>query len=111
MADVLTEETFDTVVGAAGVPYLVDFWASWCGRCRLLFPSVEAVARDYAGRLAVGTVDVEAHPGIAERFGVTSLPTLLLLDPGAPEERLTGVVTPAALRALVAGRCGPAAGS
>lgn len=111
MADVLTEDTFDAVVGAAGVPYLVDFWASWCGRCRLLAPSVEAVARDYDGRLRVGTVDVEAHPAIAERLGITSLPTLLLLEPGAPEARLTGVITPAALRALVSGRCGDAAGS
>ncbi len=104
----LTDGTFDDVVGEGREPVLLDFWASWCGRCRLLDPCVTSVAREYEGRLRVGKVDVESSPALAERFGVLCLPTVLVLDGLEPVARLEGVVTPAALRAAVDRHLGPA---
>lgn len=101
MPDTLTDATFDEVVGRDELPYLVDFWAPWCGRCRLLEPAVNALAEQYAGRLRVGKIDVDSSPGVAERFGVMSLPTLIVLAGGEAAARLDGVITPAMLREAV----------
>ena len=111
MGDTLTEETFDAVVAQDGLPYLVDFWAPWCGRCRLLAPAIDRLEQEYAGRLRVGKLDVDTQPGIARRFGVQSLPTVLLIEHGEPVARLDGVITPARLREAVGAHLEPAAGS
>jgi thioredoxin 1 len=76
---VLTEATFDEIVGASDVPVLVDFWASWCHPCRIFDPVLVALA-DADRRFRLASVDIDANPGLAVRFGVMSAPTLLLVD-------------------------------
>ena len=109
--DTLTDATFDEIVGRDELPYLVDFWAPWCGRCRLLEPAVTALAEHYAGRLRVGRLDVDASPGIAARFDVMSLPTVIVLDHGKTAAQLAGVITPVKLREAVGAVFEPTAGS
>ena len=78
----ITAENFEAEVINADVPVLIDLWAAWCGPCRMVGPIVEEIADDYAGRLKVGKVDVDAQPELASAFGVQSIPTILLLKDG-----------------------------
>jgi thioredoxin 1 len=86
----LTAATFDEVVQAADVPVLVDFWADWCGPCRILDPILEGLASELEGRLRIVSVDADAHPALAGRFHVLSLPTLLVFVDGEPVKRMVG---------------------
>jgi thioredoxin 2 len=88
---------FDQVVTAASLPVLVDLWAPWCGPCRMVAPGVERAARTLAGRLKVAKVNVDEAPGVAERFGVRGIPTLLVLRQGREVARQVGAVPPPAL--------------
>jgi thioredoxin 2 len=88
---------FDPVVAGADVPVLLDLWAAWCAPCRIVEPGVEEASRTFAGRLKVVKVDVDAAPGVAERFDARSIPTLLVLDRGREVARQVGAVAPKAL--------------
>ena len=77
-----TDGTFDKDVLNSEVPVLVDFWAEWCGPCRMMTPTVEAVANDYAGRIKVGKVNVDENGGTAMRYNIRGIPTLLLFKGG-----------------------------
>jgi thioredoxin 2 len=90
--------SFDSAVDSS-LPVLVDFWAAWCGPCRMLSPLVEQVARDDAGHVKVVKLDVDAAPEIAARFGAQSIPLLLLLRDGNEVDRLVGAVPRQRLRA------------
>ncbi len=96
-------DTFDTEVVAVSqrMPVLVDFWADWCGPCKMLAPTLERLASDYAGRARVVKVDTEAERDLAARHGVRSLPTLRLFRHGRAVEELIGVQPEGALRALI----------
>jgi thioredoxin 2 len=85
-------ELFDEVTRSASVPVLVDFWAAWCGPCRMAAPEVERTARNMAGRAVVLKVDTDRHPALAERFGVTGIPNFVVLKGGKPVFQQSGYV-------------------
>ena len=87
----VTDATFESTVLGATTPVLLDCWADWCGPCHMLAPTVDAVARDYAGRVLVGKLDVDANPATASRFDIRGIPALLLFRDGRLIDRLVGV--------------------
>jgi thioredoxin 1 len=101
---VLTDENWETEVIRASGPVLVDFWASWCPPCRLLAPEVDAVAGTLASRVTVGKLDVDANPLAASRYGVRSIPTLLLFEGGREVGRRVGFANRQELRGWLEGR-------
>lgn len=87
---VLTDATFEEMVEKRKGVMLVDFWAEWCGPCKMIAPIVEQIAEENAGKLTVGKLDVDANGETAMKFGVMSIPTLILFKDGEPVERLVG---------------------
>ncbi len=96
-----TDATFDADVLKSDVPVLVDFWAEWCGPCRMMTPTVDAIANDYVGRLKVGKLNVDDNGGTAMRYNVRGIPTLLLFKGGQVVAQKVGAVGKPELQALV----------
>ena len=88
---------FDELVRDAGAPVLVDFWAAWCGPCRVVGPELEKVATQKAGKVIVAKVDTEALPEVAGRFGIRSIPTMILFRGGHEAQRVSGAMPAAAI--------------
>ena len=86
-----TDSNFDDTVIKAGVPVLVDFWAEWCGPCKRLAPTVDALATDYAGKLTVGKLNVDDNPNTAFKFQIRGIPALLLFKGGQVVESVVGL--------------------
>jgi thioredoxin 1 len=87
---VVTDMTFESEVLGANLPVLVDFWAAWCGPCRMIAPLVDEIANEYDGKLKVMKLDVDENQGTAMGFGVMGIPTLILFKDGKAVERITG---------------------
>ncbi len=94
---VVTDGNFAAVT-ATDKPVVLDLWAAWCGPCRMIAPTIEAMAKEYAGRAVVGKLDVDANPQTASRFGVQSIPTILILKDGREVDRLIGLQPADAIR-------------
>ena len=88
----LTKDNFQAEVIDGDLPVLVDFWATWCGPCRAVAPVIDELATEYAGKLKVGKVDVDAEQQLAADFGVRSIPTLLIFKDGKMAEQIVGLV-------------------
>jgi thioredoxin 1 len=86
----LTDDTFEETIGGADKPVLVDFWAEWCGPCKMVAPVLEEIADEHGERLDVGKLNVDDNPTTAMRYNVMSIPTLLVFKGGEPVKRLVG---------------------
>jgi thioredoxin 1 len=95
--DTLTDSTFDEEIAGAGEPVLVDFWAEWCGPCKMIAPVLEEIAGEHAGKLRIAKLNVDDNPGVARRFDVMSIPTLIVFKDGQPARRLVGAKPKGAL--------------
>ncbi|MFO7652434.1 MAG: thioredoxin [Candidatus Krumholzibacteriia bacterium] len=102
----LTDADFDTHVLESELPVLVDFWAPWCGPCKALTPTVEKIAAAYAGRLRVAKIDIQSSPQVAVRFGIRSIPALILFDGGQVRDSLIGAVSEDRIRDRIDGLLG-----
>src|SRR5258708_364987 len=92
---------FASVVERSPIPVLIDFWAPWCGPCRVVAPAVERLSNELAGRLKAVKVNTDLEPGLQERFGIRGIPTLVLMDHGMERDRIRGAMGADALRKWV----------
>ncbi|MGH9946810.1 MAG: thioredoxin [Pyrinomonadaceae bacterium] len=89
----ITDTNFETDVMGSDKPVLVDFWAEWCGPCRMIAPSVEAVAEEFSGRASFYKMNVDENMNVPQQFGIRGIPTLILFKGGQEQERIVGAVT------------------
>ena len=92
MALEITDANFEELVLKADKPVLVDFWAEWCGPCRMVGPAVEELAKEYSGKAVVGKVNVDNNPGISMKFGIRNIPALLYFNKGEIVDKQIGAV-------------------
>lgn len=101
----INEAEFDTVVQGADRPVLVDFYAPWCGPCRMLAPVLDRLAAEWSDRVDFVKVNVDEAPELAMRYGITGVPTLLLFSKGRPVDQVVGLIPPRALEQRLARAC------
>jgi thioredoxin 1 len=87
----LTQENFAAEVLQSTAPVLVDFWAEWCGPCKMIAPVLDELADEYTGKVKIGKVNIDQHQGIAAEYGVRAIPTLLLFSKGQVTEQMVGL--------------------
>ncbi|MEK7858975.1 MAG: thioredoxin [Elusimicrobiota bacterium] len=99
MAEIhLTDDTFDKDVIQSASPVLVDFWAPWCGPCRMLAPLLEELSKEYTGKVVVAKINTDEHPNAASRFKISAIPTLLFFKGGKVVEQMVGVHSKAEIK-------------
>ncbi len=99
----LTDDSFDTDVVNADLPVLVDFWAEWCGPCKMIAPLLSDVAEEYAGKVTVGKLNIDQNDGTPPKFGIRGIPTLLLFKDGAVVDTKVGALSKTQLKEFLDG--------
>jgi thioredoxin 1 len=97
----VSDSSFEKDVLQSAKPVLVDFWAAWCAPCRMLEPTVDAIAEKYAASASVVKVNVDENPSISQRFGIKGIPTLILFKAGKEEERVVGATSKEAISRMI----------
>ena len=97
----VTEANWDELVLQSDLPVLVDFWADWCGPCKMIAPSVHEMAEEFDGKLMVGKVDVDNAPNIAMKYGIRSIPALIFFKGGQPVDQIVGAVPKGVLKSKI----------
>lgn len=92
MAIAVDDQNFDEIVVKSGKPVMVDFWAEWCGPCRMIAPIVEEISKEYADRVVVAKCDVDNSPGVAAKYGIRNIPTVLFFKDGKVADKQVGAV-------------------
>jgi thioredoxin 1 len=105
---VLTDDNWKKEVTESTVPVLVDFWAEWCPPCRMVAPSIDALATAYSGRVKVGKLNVDENPGVSQAFGIRSIPTLLVFKDGEVADQQIGAVPQSRIAQMVERQLEPA---
>ncbi len=100
-AKVITDTAFEADVLGSDKPILVDFWAEWCGPCRMIAPSVAAVAEEYEGKAGVYKMNVDENMNVPQRFGIRGIPTLIVFKGGQEQERIVGAVSREAIAKVI----------
>src|SRR5690349_6476538 len=103
------DASFEREVLQSPTPVLIDFWAAWCGPCRAIAPVVEELAKEYKGKIKVGKMDIDAHQNVPQKYGIMSIPTLLLFKNGQVAEQIVGAVPRAKIDAVVKKHAAPVA--
>ncbi|NOZ09964.1 MAG: thioredoxin TrxA [Gammaproteobacteria bacterium] len=99
----LSDDTFEDEVLKSGDPVLVDYWAEWCGPCKMIAPILDEIAKEYAGRLKVAKLNIDENPGTPPKYGIRGIPTLMLFKDGSVESTKVGAVSKSQLTAFIDG--------
>jgi thioredoxin 1 len=97
----VSDDTFDAEVLKSGTPVLVDFWAEWCGPCKMIAPTLDELAKEYSGRLKVAKVNVDHSQSIPPKYGIRGIPTLILFKNGSVEATKVGAASKAQLKTFI----------
>jgi thioredoxin 1 len=97
----VSDASFDQDVLQSSTPVLVDYWAEWCGPCKMIAPVLEEVAKQYAGKLMVAKLDIDANPDVTSKFGIRGIPTLIMFKDGKPHAQKVGALSKSQLTAFV----------
>lgn len=97
MAVVINDDNFDELVMKSNIPVVIDFWAEWCGPCKMMSPIIDELHKDFQGKAVVGKVDVDSNPASSAKFGIRNIPTILFIKDGKVVDKQVGVISKSAL--------------